>query len=54
MATTKGRAEAFVREVTKAAHDCRERLGIDRNDIHHVIRVTVTDQITYNEHEDED
>lgn len=52
--TTRAKAEQFVREMTKAEVETRQRLGIDHNDIEVRIVVKVTDAIRYNNHEDED
>lgn len=54
MATTKLKGERFVREVSGFASTLRNQLDIDRADVDLRIFVTVEDQVTYDEHEDED
>lgn len=54
MATTKQKAERFVREVSQFASKLRNELEIDRDDVTLVLRVEHIATVSYNEHEDED
>lgn len=54
MATTKGKADQFIRRVTQEAGKARQELGLDRDDYDLRISVTITDRVMYDEHEDED
>lgn len=54
MATSKIKAEAFVKAMDHALGQARAQQGIDAKDIDVRISVKVEDKVTYDYHEDED
>jgi hypothetical protein len=54
MATTRAKADNFIREMGKAELQLRIEFGIAADDITVSIRIKVEEYATYNSHEDED
>lgn len=54
MATTKSRADQFIKAMDKALGEARATLGIESSDIDIRISVKIEDSVTYDLHEDED
>jgi hypothetical protein len=54
MATSRGKAETFVKELNQAVTDIRTRLSIDPADVVVTATVAVLDSVRYSSREDED
>lgn len=54
MAANKHKAQAYIRDVTEAARQSREKHGLEEKDIELRIRIDIETQLSYNNHEDED
>lgn len=54
MATTRVKAENFVKEMQAKEKEARERLGIAREDVTVSINVAIQEQVRYSSTEDED
>jgi hypothetical protein len=54
MATSKTKADNFIREMQKKEKELREQFGIDRDDVTVSITVIIQEQVRYSSREDED
>lgn len=54
MATTRGKAEAFIKELQRVETELREKFGIDREDVVVNASFTVHETVRYSSAEDED